>query len=151
VSGHVFVSTFYWSTCTKPWKWVVMYLCQLFIEAPVPSQESEWSCIYVNLLLKHLYQARKVSSHVFMSTFYWSTCTKSGKWVVMYLCQLFIEAPVPSQESEWSCICVNFWLFLQFLYWILDLFFDSVVFLVFHLISHPFFIIIKYIAIPIRT
>jgi hypothetical protein len=85
-----------------------MYLCQLFIEAPVPSQESEWSCIYVNLLLKHLYQARKVSSHVFMSTFYWSTCTKSGKWVVMYLCQLFIEAPVPSQESEWSCICVNF-------------------------------------------
>jgi hypothetical protein len=94
VSGHVFVSTFYWSTCTKPGKWMVMYLCQLVIETPVPSHESKQSCIYVNFLLKHLYQVRKVSGHVYVSTFYCSTCTKSGKWVVMYLCQLFNEAPV---------------------------------------------------------
>ena len=45
---------------------MVMYLgVRGFIEVPVPSQESEWSCI----------------------------CVRG-----------FIEVPVPSQESEWSCI-----------------------------------------------
>ena len=38
---------------------------------------------------------------------------------------LFIEVSVPSQESEWSCMCVllyRFYLFLRFLYWILELY-----------------------------
>ena len=46
---------------------MVMYLgVRGFIEVPVPSQESEWSCIYVlGVLLKCPYQDRKVSGHVF--------------------------------------------------------------------------------------
>jgi hypothetical protein len=39
--------------------------------------------------------------------FYWSVCTKSGMWAVMYLCvRGIVTKPVPSQETERSCICV---------------------------------------------
>ena len=48
--GKVWVHiTFYWSACTKPGKWAVMYLCV-------------------------------------RGTFYWSACTRSGEWAIMYLC-----------------------------------------------------------------
>ena len=43
-----------------------MYLRVRVTEVPVSSQESEQSCICVLGLLKCLYQARKVSSHVFV-------------------------------------------------------------------------------------
>ena len=49
-----------------------MYLCVRgvdFIEVPVPRQESEQSCICVlevSIVLKCLYQGRKVSSDVFV-------------------------------------------------------------------------------------
>ena len=114
---------FYWSTCTKPGKWSVcvsilpfllkyMYQARkvisvcidlaLFIEVHVPSQESD-QCVYRSC------------------PFYWSICTKSGKWSVcisilpfllkyMYQARkvisvyidlaLFIEVHVPSQESD---------------------------------------------------
>jgi hypothetical protein len=63
----------YWSACTKPGKWAVMYILKcpyqarkvsshVHIEVPVQSQESEQSCTY------------------------WSACTKLGKWAVMYMC-----------------------------------------------------------------
>jgi hypothetical protein len=54
---------------------VVMYLgVRGFIEVPVPSQESEWSCIYVlGVLLKCPYQDSKVSGHVFRSPKYMTT------------------------------------------------------------------------------
>ena len=58
---------------------------------------------------------------------------------------LFIEAPVPSQESERSCICVRVINFASF-YGFSTVFLkysNSVVFLVFHVISHPFFFIIN--------
>jgi hypothetical protein len=33
--------------------------------------------------------------------------TKPGKWVVMYMCVGgIVTKPAPTQESEWSCICV---------------------------------------------
>ena len=44
----------------------VMYLCVRVTEVPVSSQEREQSCICVLGLLNCLYQARKVSSHVFV-------------------------------------------------------------------------------------
>ena len=73
---------------------MVMYMCLYqarrvsgHVYVPVPSQESEWSCI--------------------------SACTKPGESVVMYMCLYqarrvsgHVYVPVPSQESEWSCICV---------------------------------------------
>jgi hypothetical protein len=34
----------------------------------------------------------------------------------------FIKVPLPSQESDRSCICVLDWLFLRFSYWIIELF-----------------------------
>ena len=40
-------------------------MCVCLIEVPVPSQESEPSCVCV--LLKYLYQAKKVSRHVCVS------------------------------------------------------------------------------------
>ena len=43
-----------------------MYLCVRLSEVPVSSQESERSCICVLGLVKSLYQARKVSGHVFV-------------------------------------------------------------------------------------
>ena len=63
-----------------------MYLCVRLSEVPVSSQESERSCICVLGLVKSLYQARKVSGHVFGVR--------------------LSEVPVSSQESERSCICV---------------------------------------------
>jgi multisubunit Na+/H+ antiporter MnhB subunit len=55
----------------------MLYLCLLFIQVSVSSQESEWSFICVLGLS------------------------------MLYLCLLFIEVTVPSQESEWSCIWYN--------------------------------------------
>jgi hypothetical protein len=72
-----------------------MYLCVRgvdFIEVSLPRQKSERSCtcvLEVLILLKCLYQGRKVSSHVFV-------CRGVD----------FIEVPVPRQESEQSSICV---------------------------------------------
>ena len=43
-----------------------MYLCVSLIEVPASSQERDQSCIGVLGLLKCLYQARKVSGHVFV-------------------------------------------------------------------------------------
>ena len=40
-------------------------MCMCLNEVPVPSQESEPSCVCV--LLKYLYQANKVSRHVYVS------------------------------------------------------------------------------------
>ena len=40
-------------------------MCVCLNEVPVPSQESERSCVCV--LLKYLYQAKKVSRHVYVS------------------------------------------------------------------------------------
>jgi len=94
--------------------------------------------------LKCLYQVRKVwplfievpvSSQESVTTFYWSACIKPGKcdhfllkclYSARNVWPLFIEVPVLSQESERSCIFVwygcHFSLFLQFFYWILELF-----------------------------
>ena len=90
VSGHVSVCQgYHYQACTKPGKWVVMYLCvRCIVTKPVPSQESEWSCICVlGVSLPSPYQAWKVSGHVSVCQGYrYQACTQPGKWVVMYLC-----------------------------------------------------------------
>ena len=83
VSGHVFVCQRYrYHACTKPGKCEVMYLCAMgIVKKPVPSQESVRSCICVlGVSLPSLYQARKVSGHVFVCQGYRDqACTKPGK------------------------------------------------------------------------
>ena len=79
------------------------------VSKPAPTQESERSCICVlGVSLPSLHQPRKVSGHVYVCWGYrYQACTKPGKWVVMYMCVGGIATqPAPSQESEWSCICV---------------------------------------------
>ena len=64
-----------------------MYLCQGVVTKPVPSQESEQSCICgyqaCNKPSSHVfvlyYQARKVSSHVFVLGYRYQACNKPGK------------------------------------------------------------------------
>ena len=44
-----------------------MYVCWGIVTKPVPSQESEWSCIcMLGVSLPSLHQARKVSGHVYV-------------------------------------------------------------------------------------
>ena len=104
-------ATFYCSSCTKSGECAVMYLRVRGIATkPVPSQESEWSCICVlGISLPILYQARKVNGHAFvLGVSHCQAYTKPGEWAVMHLCvRDIITKPVPSQESEWSCICVR--------------------------------------------
>jgi hypothetical protein len=63
---------------------------------------------------------------------------KCNYFIILYICQtsltppLFIEVPVPSLESERSCICV---LPLRFSFWILEMFRLSSIFLAFHFIQ----------------
>ena len=63
---------------------------------------------------------------------------KCNYFLILYICQasltppLFIEVPVPSLESERSCICV---LPLRFSFWILEMFRLSIIFLAFHFIQ----------------
>jgi hypothetical protein len=59
-------------------------------------------------MYKCMYQAMKVSGHVFVCYGYrYQVYTKPGKWTVMYLCvRDIVTKSILSQESERSCICV---------------------------------------------
>ena len=79
----------YLRACTKPGKSSLMYLCvRGIVTKPVPSQECERSCTCVlGVSLPSLYQARNVSSHVFVCQGYrYQACTKPGKLAIMYKC-----------------------------------------------------------------
>ena len=80
------------------------------------------------------YKGRFKSNHHTITT---TTHTKTGKWVIMYMCvglyqdrevsdHVYVCRPIPRQGCEWSCICVSrgyqFCLFLWVFDWILKLF-----------------------------
>jgi hypothetical protein len=82
-------------------------------------QHFAWSYVRASILItcgKHLHDhiislRWEVWAHkttlVSPYTFFLNACTKPGKWAVMYLCvRSIVTKPVPSQESERSCICV---------------------------------------------
>ena len=86
-------ATLYWRGFTKPGKYVrgidIYFALQtslippLFIEGPIPSQESELSCICM----------------LGVSIFIWAQ-------QIILISPLFIEEPIPSHDNERSCICV---------------------------------------------
>ena len=61
---------------------------------PVQSQDNERYCVLLSL--HYLYQAKKMSGHVYC--FHYTTCIKPGKWAVM--CIVTITLPVQSQDNE---------------------------------------------------
>jgi hypothetical protein len=111
VSGPVYLCLGYcWSTCTKSGECVVLYICVWgIVEVPVLSQESDHSLSWLSTgtstipqtqiyrtthspdlvqalqqYLKHRYTG---SDPVYLCLGYcWSACTKSGEWVILYIC-----------------------------------------------------------------
>ena len=79
-----------------------MYLSVRLTEVPVSSQESEQSCICVLGLVKCLYQARKVSSHV-VCVLGLVKCLYQARKVSGHVVGAVSEVLVTSQESERSC------------------------------------------------
>ena len=112
ISCHVYC--YHYTTCTKPGKWAVMCIVNItlpvqsqvnerswvllplhylykaktmsvhvycYITLPVQRQDNERSCVL--LPLHYLYKARTMSGHMYC--YHYTTCTKAGKWAVMYI------------------------------------------------------------------
>ena len=92
MNGHVYC--YHYTACTKPGQWAIM--CIVTITLPVQSQENERICVLLPLLC--MYEARKMSGHVYC--YHYSTCTKPCKWA--FMCIVTITLPVQSQENERS-------------------------------------------------
>jgi hypothetical protein len=84
MSGHVYC--YHYTTGIKQVKWAVM--CIVTITLPVLSQDNERSCLL--LPLHYLYKARSMSSHAYC--YHYITCTKPGKWAVMYIVTITLLA-----------------------------------------------------------
>jgi hypothetical protein len=110
------LTTVYWSACTKPGKWEVIYLCF----RGIVTKPGKWEVIYLcvrGIVTKpgkweviYLCFSGIVTKPGKWEVIYLCVrgiVTKPGKWEVIYLCfSGIVSKPVPSQESERSYICV---------------------------------------------
>jgi hypothetical protein len=94
MSGHVYCYDN--TTRTMPWQWVVMRI--VTITLPVQSRDNKRSCVLSPL--HYLYEARKISGHVYC--YHYTICTKPGHWP--FMCIVTITLPVQSQDNERSCV-----------------------------------------------
>jgi hypothetical protein len=99
MSGHVYC--YHYTTCTKTDKWAVM--CIVTITLPVQSQVNERSCVL--LPLHYLYKDRKMSGHV--HCYHYTTCTKPGKWAVMY-CYHYTTSTKPGKWASCELLPLHY-------------------------------------------